>query len=65
MFASNLDKNKFKNICLIDSNSKIGQKKIKVSGGAKCNITNEFVSDKNYLGDRTFCKRDFKEFFKR
>ena len=50
MFASNLDKKKFKNICLIDSNSKIGQK-IKVSGGAKCNITNEFVSDKNYLGE--------------
>jgi predicted flavoprotein YhiN len=43
MFASNLDKNKFKNICLIDTNSKIAQK-IKVSGGAKCNITNELVS---------------------
>lgn len=63
MFASNLDKNKFKNICLIDSNSKIGQK-IKVSGGAKCNITNEFVSDKNYLGDRTFAKEILKNFSK-
>ena len=63
MFASNLDKNKFKNICIIDSNSKIGQK-IKVSGGAKCNITNEFVSDKNYLGDRTFAKEILKNFSK-
>lgn len=53
MLASNLDKNKYKNICIIDTNAKIGPK-IKVSGGAKCNITNEFVTSKNYLGDREF-----------
>nr|WP_257118545.1 aminoacetone oxidase family FAD-binding enzyme [Aliarcobacter vitoriensis] len=53
MFASNLDKNKYKNICLIEANTKIGQK-IKVSGGAKCNITNEFVTKDNYLGDKSF-----------
>ncbi|WP_418185059.1 NAD(P)/FAD-dependent oxidoreductase [Aliarcobacter vitoriensis] len=53
MFASNLDKNKYKNICLIEANTKIGQK-IKVSGGAKCNITNEFVTKDNYLGDENF-----------
>ncbi|MDD3025670.1 MAG: aminoacetone oxidase family FAD-binding enzyme [Aliarcobacter skirrowii] len=63
MFASNLDKKKFKNICLIDSNDKIGQK-IKVSGGAKCNITNEFVSENNYLGDRDFAKDILKRFSK-
>ncbi|WP_258237377.1 BaiN/RdsA family NAD(P)/FAD-dependent oxidoreductase [Arcobacter sp. AHV-9/2010] len=63
MFASNLDKRKFKNICLIDSNDKIGQK-IKVSGGAKCNITNEFVSENNYLGDRDFAKDILKRFSK-
>lgn len=55
MLASNLDKKKYKNICLIETNSKIGQK-IKVSGGAKCNITNEFVTFKNYLGDKDFAK---------
>ncbi|MDX4059525.1 aminoacetone oxidase family FAD-binding enzyme [Aliarcobacter skirrowii] len=63
MFASNLDKKKFKNICLIDSNDKIGQK-IKVSGGAKCNITNEYVSENNYLGDRDFAKDILKRFSK-
>jgi len=55
MFAASLDKKKYKNVCLIDSNPKVGAK-IKVSGGAKCNITNELVSENNYLGDRTFVK---------
>ena len=48
MLASHL---KNKNICIIDANNKIGQK-IKVSGGAKCNITNEKISCNNYLGDK-------------
>lgn len=52
MLASQLKNRK---ICLIDSNEKIGQK-IKVSGGAKCNITNEQVSHENYLGDKEFVK---------
>lgn len=52
MFATHL---KNKKVCLIDSNEKIGAK-IKVSGGAKCNITNENVSFKNYLGDEEFIK---------
>ncbi len=55
MLASKLDKKKYKNICIIDANQKVGPK-IKVSGGAKCNITNELVSSKNYLGDRAFVK---------
>jgi len=63
MLASNLDRKKYKNICLIDTNSKIGQK-IKVSGGAKCNITNEFVSQNNYLGDRDFAKEILNNFSK-
>ena len=46
MLASNLDKNKYKNVCIIDTNAKLAPK-IKVSGGAKCNITNELVSSKN------------------
>lgn len=63
MLASNLDKKKYKNICLIDTNTKIGSK-IKVSGGAKCNITNELVNSNNYLGDREFVKELLKKFSK-
>ncbi|QKE27884.1 flavoprotein, HI0933 family [Arcobacter acticola] len=63
MLASNLDKNKYKNICLIDTNAKLAPK-IKVSGGAKCNITNELVSSKNYLGDRNFVKELLEKFSK-
>jgi predicted Rossmann fold flavoprotein len=63
MLASNLDKKKYKNICLIDTNAKIGSK-IKVSGGAKCNITNELVTSNNYLGDREFVKELLKKFSK-
>lgn len=55
MLASLLDKNKFTKICLIDSNNQIGSK-IKISGGAKCNITNEFISNENYLGDKELVK---------
>lgn len=58
MLASQI---KNKKICLIDSNSKIGEK-IKVSGGAKCNITNENVSCDNYLGDRAFTKKILKQY---
>ncbi|WP_283256444.1 aminoacetone oxidase family FAD-binding enzyme [Arcobacter roscoffensis] len=63
MFASNLNKRVFKNVCIIESNAKIGAK-IKVSGGAKCNITNELVSEKNYLGDRSLVKDLLKDFSK-
>jgi hypothetical protein len=52
---------KNKSVCLIEANEKIGQK-IKVSGGAKCNITNEKVSSSNYLGDKEFIKDILKEF---
>jgi predicted Rossmann fold flavoprotein len=58
MFASQI---KNKNICLIDSNSKIGEK-IKVSGGSKCNITNENLSSKNYLGDQEFIQNTLNTF---
>ncbi|QKF81122.1 NAD(P)/FAD-dependent oxidoreductase [Halarcobacter ebronensis] len=58
MLASNL---KNQNICIIDSNSKIGEK-IRVSGGAKCNITNEKVKASNYLGDKSFCENILKNF---
>ena len=63
MLASKLNKRIYKNICLIDSNTKVGSK-IKVSGGAKCNITNELVTEKNYLGDRDFVKEILSKYSK-
>ncbi|WP_337442128.1 aminoacetone oxidase family FAD-binding enzyme [Halarcobacter bivalviorum] len=58
MFASQI---KNKRVALVDTNAKIGQK-IKISGGAKCNITNENVSENNYLGDKEFIKNSL-DFF--
>ncbi|WP_424206956.1 NAD(P)/FAD-dependent oxidoreductase [Arcobacter sp.] len=49
------------NVCLIDSNAKVGAK-IKVSGGAKCNITNNKVTANNYLGESDFVASVLKEF---
>jgi len=46
---------KTKDYILIDHNQ-IPQK-IKVSGGGKCNFTNEFVDENNYLGDKLFIKK--------
>ncbi len=63
MLASCLDKEKYKKICLIETNKKLAPK-IKVSGGAKCNITNELVSADNYLGDNEFAKKLLQEFSK-
>lgn len=42
-----------KKVCLIDANNSIGAK-IRVSGGGKCNITNKYVTTRNYLGDEDF-----------
>ncbi len=44
---------KNQNVCILEGNQEIGAK-IKVSGGAKCNITNKYVSASNYLGDVDF-----------
>lgn len=63
MLASNLDKNKFKNICIIEAYKTLAPK-IRVSGGAKCNITNEYLSSRNYLGDRAFAEYILNQFSK-
>lgn len=42
-------------ILLLDNNSSLG-KKIAISGGGRCNITNEVVSENNYLADKPFIK---------
>jgi len=58
MLASKLKNYK---TCLIETNSKIGEK-IKVSGGAKCNITNKYLSSDNYQGDKNFVEKILKNF---
>jgi len=55
MVASQLYSKGFKDILIVDHNPKIGMK-IKVSGGGKCNVTNEKVSEDNYLGESSFVK---------
>ena len=40
-------------VLLLDANAKIGAK-ILVSGGGKCNVTNENVTSRHYLGDEYF-----------
>jgi predicted Rossmann fold flavoprotein len=42
-----------RDIALLDTNSKIAQK-LKISGGGKCNVTNEHVSSSNYFRDSLF-----------
>ncbi|MEA3229119.1 MAG: aminoacetone oxidase family FAD-binding enzyme [Campylobacterota bacterium] len=48
MCASHLDKNL--DVAIVDINEKVA-KKLKISGGGKCNITNVDVSEYNYDGD--------------
>lgn len=58
MAASRLQNKK---VCIIDKNSNIGAK-IKVSGGAKCNITNRYLSSDYYEGDKNFIDEVFGKF---
>lgn len=60
MCASLLNQTSLK-ICVIDGNSKIGEK-IKVSGGAKCNITNKYLEASKFLAEQEFIKSCFEEF---
>ena len=50
-----------KKVCIIDKNNTVGAK-IKVSGGAKCNITNKYLSSDYYLGDQNFIDEVFQKF---
>lgn len=50
-------------IALIDKNASLA-KKIKISGGGKCNITNVSVGSENYLGDENLIKSTLKAFSK-
>ncbi len=51
------------NIAIIDGNDKLA-KKLKVSGGGKCNITNVNVSEFNYDGDEEFISYSLSTFSK-
>jgi len=42
-----------RDIALLEANTRVAEK-IKISGGGKCNITNQKVSTQNYLGDPAF-----------
>lgn len=55
MLATQLYERGFDDIIIIEHNPRIGMK-IKVSGGGKCNVTNEDVSADNYLGETDFVK---------
>ena len=61
MCASHLSKDL--DIAIIDNNEKIA-KKLKVSGGGKCNVTNINVSSDNYIGDANILSSTFEAFSK-
>ena len=61
MCASHLDKNL--NIAIVDANEKVA-KKLKISGGGKCNVTNVSVSADNYDGDMEIISSTFDAFSK-
>jgi predicted Rossmann fold flavoprotein len=60
MLGSLLNDSVFK-IAIIDINSKIGEK-IKVSGGAKCNITNQYMDSSKFLADEEFIQSILDQF---
>ena len=47
---------KGKKVAILEKNSSAG-KKILASGGGRCNITNHFISAKNYLGEHKFIEQ--------
>jgi hypothetical protein len=61
MCAANLSKKK--DVLIVDVNDKIA-KKLKISGGGKCNITNVEVSVNNFDGDSKLLQTVFKRFSK-
>ena len=61
MCAANLDNSLA--VAIIDINDKVA-KKLKISGGGKCNITNVDVSSHNYDGDEAFIDESLKAFSK-
>jgi predicted Rossmann fold flavoprotein len=61
MLASLLPKN---SVTIIENNTKLGAK-ILISGGGKCNITNEVMGSKYYVGDNEFIQNILQAFDER
>ncbi|MCK4441891.1 MAG: NAD(P)/FAD-dependent oxidoreductase, partial [Sulfurovaceae bacterium] len=52
---------KNRDFLIIEHNSKVGSK-ILISGGGRCNITNNNLQPKNYLGNQRFIRNIIKRF---
>ncbi len=63
MCAAQLNELSDLNVLVIEGNEKAA-KKLKISGGGKCNITNVNVSAHNYLGDEQLIESIFSQFSK-
>jgi len=63
MCAAQLNENSDLSVVVIEGNEKAA-KKLKISGGGKCNITNVNVSAANYLGDEQLIESVFTQFSK-
>ena len=51
-----------KRVCLLEHSSKIAEK-IRISGGGRCNFTNLFSTDSNFISDnKHFCKSAFAKY---
>ena len=51
-----------KKVCLLEHSSKIAEK-IRISGGGRCNFTNLFSTDNNFISDnKHFCKSAFAKY---
>jgi len=63
MCAAQLNEQSDLSVVVIEGNERAG-KKLKISGGGKCNITNIAVSAENYLGDEQLIESVFSQFSK-
>ena len=63
MCAAQLNEMSDLNVLVVEGNEKAA-KKLKISGGGKCNITNVNVSAHNYLGDEALIENVFSQFSK-
>ena len=59
MCAAHLDKTL--DISIVDANENLA-KKLKISGGGKCNITNKYIDAKHFDGDKELLKSFLEEF---
>jgi len=63
MCAAQINEKSDLNVLIVEGNEKAG-KKLKISGGGKCNITNVNISADNYLGDEQLIESVFAQFSK-